>query len=70
MTNLPTPFTWPEDLAGMVGWVGGTNERALVVGRDNYEFEPGSTRVHRDRSGRLREARPIMKFKATRLPRR
>jgi hypothetical protein len=44
MTNLPTPFTWPEDLAGMVGWVGGTNGRALVVGRDNYEFEPGSTK--------------------------
>ena len=38
MTNLPTTFTLPEDLTGIVGWVGGTNNgRALVVGRDNYE---------------------------------
>ena len=28
----------PEDLTGIVGWVGGTNnDRALVLGRDNYE---------------------------------
>ena len=28
----------PEDLTGIVGWVGGTNnDRALVMGRDNYE---------------------------------
>jgi len=37
MTNIPTAFTWPEDLTGIVGWVGGTNGRALVMGRDNYE---------------------------------
>ena len=43
MTNIPTSFAWPEDLAGIVGWVGGTNGRALVVGRDNYEFEPTSS---------------------------
>ena len=53
MTNIPTTFTWPEDLAGMVGWVGGTNARALVVGRDNYEFEPGSSQG---------SARPVCTF--------
>jgi hypothetical protein len=37
MTNIPTAFTWPEDLTGVVGWVPGTNGRALVVGRDSYE---------------------------------
>ncbi len=44
LTNLPTTFTWPEDLTGIVGWVGGTNGRALVVGRDNYESEPGGSK--------------------------
>ena len=44
LTNLPTTFIWPEDLAGIVGWVGGSNERALVVGRDNYEFEAGGSK--------------------------
>ena len=43
MTNMPTTFTWPEDLTGIVGWVPGTNGRALVVGRDNYESEPTSS---------------------------
>ena len=37
MTNIPTTFTWPEDMTGVVGWVSGTNGRALVMGRDNYE---------------------------------
>ncbi len=39
MTNISTTSTLPEDLTGIVGWVGGTNGRALVVGRDNYESQ-------------------------------
>jgi hypothetical protein len=39
MTQLRAASTLPEDLTGMVGWVGGTNGRALVVGRDNYESQ-------------------------------
>jgi hypothetical protein len=38
LSRLPATSALPEDLTGIVGWVGGTNERALVVGRDNYEF--------------------------------
>ena len=45
MTNIPTTFTWPEDLTGVVGWVPGTNGRALVVGRDSYESEPASSGI-------------------------
>ena len=37
MTRLRVTSTLPEDLTGIVGWVGGTNGRALVMGRDNYE---------------------------------
>jgi hypothetical protein len=44
MTNLPTTFTLPEDLTGIVGWVLGTNGRALVVGRDNYESEQAGSK--------------------------
>jgi hypothetical protein len=38
MTSLRAASSLPEDLTGIVGWVGGTNNgRALVMGRDNYE---------------------------------
>jgi hypothetical protein len=33
MFTLPMP----EDVTGIVGWVGGANERVLAMGRDNYE---------------------------------
>jgi len=55
MTNLPTTFTWPEDLTGIVGWVPGTNGRALVVGRDNYAPEP---------AGSGSSSRPVWTFAA------
>ena len=48
LTNISTTSTLPEDLTGIVGWVGGTNNgRALVMGRDNYEFpsQPPSASV-------------------------
>ncbi len=57
MTNIPTTFTWPEDLTGIVGWVPGTNGRALVVGRDNYESEPASSGI---------SSRPVWTFTADR----
>ena len=37
MTRIPASSVLPEDLTGVVGWVRNGNERALVVGRDNYE---------------------------------
>jgi hypothetical protein len=38
MMHVPLlTFPMPEDLTGIVGWVGGAGERALVLGRDNYE---------------------------------
>ena len=39
MTNISTTSALPEDLTGIVGWVGGTNGRALVMGHDNYESQ-------------------------------
>jgi enediyne biosynthesis protein E4 len=47
MTRTRTTSNLPEDLAGIVGWVRGANERTLVVGRDNYESQgkPPSTSV-------------------------
>jgi hypothetical protein len=37
MRHLRASAILPEDLTGIVGWSRGTNGRALVVGRDNYE---------------------------------
>ena len=37
LTRLKTTSSLPESLTGIVGWVRGANERALIVGRDNYE---------------------------------
>ena len=37
MTQLRASSTLPEDLTGLVGWARGANDRALVMGRDNYE---------------------------------
>ena len=39
LTRLQAASVLPEDLNGIVGWVPGANERALVVGRDNYESQ-------------------------------
>jgi hypothetical protein len=39
LTRLQAASVLPEDLNGIVGWVFGANERALVVGRDNYESQ-------------------------------
>ena len=39
MMRLPTTSLLPEALTGIVGWVRGPNERALVVGRDNYKSQ-------------------------------
>ena len=55
MTNLPTTFAFPEDLTGIVGWVPGTNGRALVVGRDSYESEA---------VGSKNSSRPVWTFAA------
>lgn len=40
MAQLPTRSPQPlqEDLAGIVGWVHGNGERAMAVGRANYEY--------------------------------
>ena len=48
MLHVPLlTFPVPEDLTGLVGWVGGAGERALAVGRDNYEVtdNPASASV-------------------------
>ncbi len=38
MIHLPIiTFPMTEDVTGIVGWVGGAGERALALGRDNYE---------------------------------
>ena len=38
MIHLPIiTFPMTEDVTGIVGWVGGAGERALAMGRDNYE---------------------------------
>ena len=39
LTHAPIPSRLPEDLAGMVGWVGAPYQRKLVIGRDNYESQ-------------------------------
>jgi hypothetical protein len=38
-------FPMPEDVTGIVGWIGGANERALAMGRDNYESSNNSPSV-------------------------
>ena len=37
MRHLRASAILPDDVTGIVGWSRGTNGRALVVGRDNYE---------------------------------
>jgi enediyne biosynthesis protein E4 len=37
LTHMQEASSLPEDLTGIVGWVRSAGERALVVGRDNYE---------------------------------
>ena len=37
LTNLPVASRLAEDMAGIVGWVGGSYQCALLFGRDNYE---------------------------------
>jgi hypothetical protein len=38
MIHVPLlTFPMPEDLTGLVGWVGGAGGRSLALGRDNYE---------------------------------
>jgi hypothetical protein len=39
LTRLQAASILPEDLTGIVGWVPEANERALMVGRDNYESQ-------------------------------
>jgi enediyne biosynthesis protein E4 len=41
LVKLPTSAPQPlqEDLAGIIGWVNGEGERAMAVGRANYEFK-------------------------------
>jgi hypothetical protein len=36
MKHFPAASKLPEDLTGVVGWVGNPHQRALVVGRSNY----------------------------------
>ena len=46
LTNISTTSTLPEDLTGIVGWVGGTNNgRALVMGRDDYKSQASHLRI-------------------------